>query len=118
MAGQERVYPSPDEAVYEQMRLGALRLGEQAQAEGNPPTPGDYLELLVESGEVDVETRQLDPGGDLVYVTATTTANGEPVYVMAWGEPRSEWLFSLSADSPDSRVALVNAFVVAVTASG
>lgn len=118
VGGQERLDLSPDEAAYEQMRLRALRLGERAQAEGLPPTARAYLERLAESGEIEIETRQLDPETELVYLTATTTANGQPVYVMAWGEPESEWVFSLSADSADNRVALVNAFVVAVTTSG
>lgn len=114
VAGQERLYQAADEVVYEQMKLRVLRLDEQ-QSVG---TAGEYLERLAGSGEIEVETQRLDPDDDLAYLIGTGTGNGETVEVMAWGNPDSEWLFSLTADSPANRVALVNAFVDTVTSSG
>jgi hypothetical protein len=117
VAGQERVDRSPYEAEYEQMKLRAVRLGGQSQEDGFPGTVRGYLEQLVDSGELDLQTQRLEPKDDLVYLTATTSANDETVYVMAWGEPDSEWLFSLSADSMEGRLALVAAFVDAATSA-
>jgi hypothetical protein len=40
-----------------------------------------------------------------------TIGNGRRVYLVSWGAPHSEFLFSVKAESPDARKALVQAFV-------
>jgi hypothetical protein len=87
VAGQERLYQAADEVVYEQMKLRVLRLHEQ-QSLG---TAGGYLERIARSGEIEVETQRLDPREDLTYLIGAATGDGEKVYVMAFGEPNSEW---------------------------
>ncbi len=61
-----------------------------------------------------------------MYVVSITTESfargGSPhetkVYGVVWGEPHSEWLFSARGDSPESRIALVEAFVDAARSLG
>lgn len=99
-------------------------LGEAAATEGLPYTALGYLEMLAASGEIEIEDRALDPQADLVYVAGTGTevsgATGEEttVWIAAWGEPDSEWMFSASGDSREELAAAVEAFVDAVGSSG
>lgn len=101
------------------LRVRALRSGEAAAAEGFPATAVGFLQGLADSGDaVEVEAQALDPTGDLVYVVCTTTESfvrggsrhETKTYDVAWGEPDSEWVFSAVADSPENRIALVEAF--------
>jgi hypothetical protein len=39
-------------------------------------------------------------------------------YAVAWGEPNSEWVFTAVGNSPENRIALVEAFVDAVRSTG
>jgi hypothetical protein len=128
VAGRERAASSdPFRVSYGERGhagLRALPLGEAAEAEGFPATAGDYLRTLADSGEVEIETQRLDPRSGLVYVVGTTTVSTEvpggatinetTEFLIGWGEPDSEWLFAISADSPEIRIALVEAFVDAV----
>ena len=104
--------------------LRAMRLGEQAAAEGFPGTAGEFLQQLAASGEIEIEARRLDPASDLVYLVGKTTVSTEipgrglinerTEYLMGWGEPDSGWMFTTAADSPGIRRALVEAFIEAV----
>ena len=128
VAGYERAASyDPFRVSYGEPSVAGLRvlpLGEAAEAEGFPGTAGVYLRTLADSGEVEIETQRLDPGSELVYVVGTTTASTEvpggatinerTQFLVGWGEPDSEWLFAISADSPEVRMALVEAFVEAV----
>lgn len=107
--------------------LRALRLGEAAKAEGFPATAGDYIRSLADSGEVEIEAQRLDPGSGLVYLVCTTTTSEEAPggatvdemteFFLGWGDQDSEWLFAVSADSPEVRTALVEAYLDAVRSS-
>lgn len=128
VAGDERAASfDPFRVTYGEPSVAGLRvlpLGEGAEAGGFPATAGAYLQTLADSGEVEIETQRLDTGSALVYVVGTTTAStkvpgGASItermqFLVGWGEPDSEWLFAVSADSPEIRVALVEAFVDAV----
>lgn len=130
VAERDRASSSGLQVAYgerDQIQLGAMRLGAEAAAEGFPATADGFLQMLARSGEVEVEAQQLDPVGELVYVASTTTSgslrdgatvNVRTVYLLGWGEPNSEWLFSITADSPESRIALAEAFVEAVGSAG
>jgi hypothetical protein len=112
----------------DQIQITALQLGKEAEAEGFPGTAGGYLELLVRGGEIEVEAQRIGAESGLVFVSGSTTAatadpdgslvNEHTVYLVGWGEPDSEWLFTISADSPEHRVALVEAFIAAVRSAG
>ncbi|HEX9124600.1 MAG TPA: hypothetical protein VF984_14775, partial [Actinomycetota bacterium] len=65
------------------------------------------------AGEVEMEVERLD--GALVYVVFNTFGNGRHVYLASWGAPDSEYVFGVKAESPEDRVALVRAFVEAVS---
>jgi len=108
------------------LRVRVMRLGEAAAAEGFPATAVGFLQRLVDGGEVEVEERALDPSSDLAYVVSITTesfAQGgsrheTKRYAVAWGEPDSEWMFTAVADTPENRIALVEAFVGAARSIG
>jgi len=89
----------------------------RAFAEDPELTPADFLKMLAESGEVDVEAQQLDPDGALLYVASTGTGDGQAGYNVAWAAPEGAWFFTASADTPDVRAALVAAFVASVRAA-
>jgi hypothetical protein len=109
------------------LTVRVLQLGESATGEGLPTTAGGFLQGLVDpAGEVEVEAQHLDASSDLVYVVCIVTesfAGGGSQhearrYAIAWGAPDSEWLFTAVADSPENRVALVEAFVNAARSIG
>ena len=88
-------------------------------------TAAGYLERLArsfeadgfEGAEVEVEARSLDPEKPLVFLVWRSTLDGRPWYAASWAAPEGRWLFSVSADSPELREALVAAFVEASKAA-
>ena len=82
-------------------------------------TAAGYLERLArsfeaggfEGAEVEIEARSLDPEKPLVFLLWRSTLDGGPWYAASWAAPEGRWLFSVSADSPELREALVAAFV-------
>lgn len=100
--------------------LRAIRLGEAAEAEGFPGTAGEFLQMLAQSGEIEPDSQRIDRRGLMFIVSIETPTEVQPEgttvdlpteYVIGWGEPDSEWMFTVSADSPQMRVAVVEAFV-------
>ncbi len=88
-------------------------------------TAAGYLERLArsfeadgfEGAEVEIEARSLDPEKPLVFLVWRSTLDGGPWYAAFWAAPEGRWLFSVSADSPELREALVAAFVEASRAA-
>lgn len=86
-------------------------------------TVARYLELLVrgfeedgfEGAPVEIEARALDPAGPLVYLVWNSARDGHAWYAASWAEPDGGWLFSVSADTAETRTALVTAFVEATS---
>lgn len=86
-------------------------------------TVARYLELLVrgfeedgiEGAPVEIEARALDPAGPLVYLVWNSARDGHSWYAASWAEPDGGWLFSASADTAETRTALVTAFVEATS---
>jgi hypothetical protein len=63
-----------------------------------------------------VETSQLDPASDMLWMVGSFTDQGGAgvVYVAVWGAPDGDWAFNASAETPEMRDALVRAFVEAI----
>lgn len=88
-------------------------------------TAAGYLERLArsfeadgfEGAEVEIEARSLDPEKPLVFLVWRSTLDRGPWYAAFWAAPEGRWLFSVSADSPELREALVAAFVEASKAA-
>jgi hypothetical protein len=101
--------------------LGALI---RENVEGFEPgmTAAGYLELLArgfekdgfEGAPVEIEARALDLGS-LVYLVWNSTRDGHPWYAASWAESDGGWLFIVSADTPETRAALVAAFAAATS---
>ncbi|OGO52133.1 MAG: hypothetical protein A2148_12545 [Chloroflexi bacterium RBG_16_68_14] len=101
---------APARAAVAVISLDATR----AFAEDPELTFADLLSGLAESGEVEVEAQQLQPQGPLLYLTGTSTGDGDLFYFASWAAPDGAWLFNASAETPEMRAALVTAFVEAV----
>lgn len=88
-------------------------------------TATGYLEVLASGFEehgfegtpVEIEARASGPEAPLAYLVWTSTRDGHPWYAVSWAEPDGDWLFSVSADAPETRAALVAAFSEAVRAA-
>ena len=86
-------------------------------------TAAGYLELLArgfekdgfEGAPVEIEAQALDPAGPLAYLVWNSTRDGHPWYAASWAEPDGDWLFNVSADTPQTRAALVAAFAEATS---
>jgi hypothetical protein len=86
-------------------------------------TAAGYLELLArgfekdgfERAPVEIEARALDPAGPLVYLVWNSTLDGRPWYAASWAESDGDWLFLVSADTPETRAALLAAFAEATS---
>ena len=92
-----------------------------AHSEGFPDTVPAYLDLLANSGEVEVEDQQTDPDAGFVYLVDSNTVQDSPdaeprtTFDAAWGASDGRWLFVASASSADERAALAKAFVDAAS---
>ena len=86
-------------------------------------TAAGYLELLArgfekdgfEGAPVEIEARALEPAGPLVYLVWSSTRDGRPWHAASWAESDGDWLFGVSADTPEARAALVAAFAEATS---
>lgn len=85
----------------------------------------DFLSVLVDSGELeDVESNHLDAAQSLVWVAGTSSfkaedsASPQTAYVASWAEREGQWIFSVTADSSESRTRIVHAFIDAVRTIG
>ncbi len=86
-------------------------------------TAAGYLELLArmfekdgfEGAPVEIEARALDLAGSLVCLVWNSTLDGTPWYAASWAEPDGDWLFSVWADTPETRATLVAAFAEATS---
>ena len=93
----------------------------QAHSEGFPSNVPAYLDLLADSGEVQVEDKETNPNAGFVYLVSTNTAQDSPdaeprtTFDAAWGAAGGEWLFVASATSAEQREALANAFLNAAS---
>lgn len=112
--GQTVIYESDENSF----GINVLPLDDLREFSGNPNlTTIDYLSVLVENGELEtVEYHDIDNEGIAVLV-ATSLGNGTLQYVASWADPDGEWLFSLTANTPEARTELVNAYVAAAVAS-
>lgn len=94
------------------LALGAISIAGFA---GEGMSSYDFLSILVEGGEIgDVESN-LDSTETVFWMAGTSgvTADGATTteYVAGWSGLDGEWIFSVSADTPDARTALIHAFV-------
>lgn len=114
VAGLARLDAGPNEADYEGDALvTVMQLGTPTE-NVSATNALEFLRRLSEAGkvgEVEMEQERLD--GPLVYTIYDTTGNGRHVYLISWGAPGSEFLFGVKAESPEDRMALVQAFVEA-----
>ena len=80
-------------------------------------TAADARAGRFEGAEIEIEARSLDPEKPLAFLVWRSTLDGGPWYAAFWAAPEGRWLFSVSADSPELREALVAAFVEASKAA-
>jgi hypothetical protein len=80
--------------------------------EGADPLAQDLARFELEPGAV-VEGSGLDASADLVWVQGSFADEGGAglVFIMVWGEPVGDWAFNVSAESAETRDAIVEAFV-------
>ena len=103
----------------EHLRLGVLGLADAREFSGSTDmTVTDFLSVLVDSGELETDESELDDSKPLVWVASTGRVNGGLSHDAAWAAPDGEWLFSVSADSPEARTELIHAFIIAVQTKG
>jgi hypothetical protein len=95
--------------------LDAIPVQAIAAEAGATLTPLEYLLAL--PGDVEVEGRSLNPDAGVVWVAAVRRRGTDPVeigYVAAWGDPEGQWVFEVTAATPEGRSALVNALLEAL----
>jgi len=81
-------------------------------SDGEELTLVDFLSVLVDSGELEeLESVQLDTTMPLSWVVSSVVGDGETVYTAVWGSPGAGSGFSVTADTPEARTALVHAFI-------
>ncbi len=93
------------------LQIRALPLSDLREFSGSDDlTVAGYIETLAESGELEtIESQDLDD--TLTVLAATGRGDGVLLYTAAWGDPDGDWLFSVTADTPEARAELVRAFV-------
>jgi hypothetical protein len=107
------------EAVYGKNRMDLIYLRAipiedvRAFAGGAKLSPVQFLRLAVRDERP--EAKALDPAARVVYVLGTTTETGKgfhrSIYTADWARPNGRWIFVAIGDTPESRGALVAAFV-------
>jgi hypothetical protein len=81
-------------------------------SDGEELTLVDFLSVLVDSGELEkLKFVQLDTTMPLLWVVSSVVGDGEAVYTAVWGSPGAGSGFSVTADTPEARTALVHAFI-------
>lgn len=102
----------------EGVMLVAFSIEHIAAAEGRESmTAAEWLGILAEEMG-DLEAGSLDAEEGLIWAVAggsveTGPGTVETIYVAVWAEPDGEWVFHLTAPSPEERKALAQAFVEA-----
>lgn len=98
--------------------INVLGLSDLQEFSGNPNlTTADFLSVLAESGELEtIEYQDIDDEGVAV-LAATSRGNGILQYTASWTDPGGEWLFSLTANSPEARTQLAQEYIAAAKAS-
>ncbi len=87
------------------------------------PTNWSGGQVAAEMSRRGEEVKDAGRDGDLIWLRQDTfmgtpeSPERFPVYTMLWGRIDSPWMFSVSADSPENRDALLAAFVAAAKAT-
>jgi hypothetical protein len=112
--GQAVIYGDDDSSF----GINVLPLSDIRDFSGDPDaTTTDFLSVLVDSGELEaVEYQDIDDEG-IAVLAATSRGNGILRYTASWTDPGGEWLFSLTANTPETRTQLVQAYIAAAGAS-
>lgn len=78
--------------------------------------PTEWLEMMASGPEYDITARSLDASRRVVWISGSlTTLEGETIYMAGWGDPNSDWLFYIEADSAGHRDIAVKAFIEAAS---
>jgi hypothetical protein len=120
LAGYRRVGSGDGEHLVEYDGEGPnlfLQSGEHRRMEGGELSPAEFLQLVADSGEIDIIDSVLE--GDDVWLHGSTTVGGEDEpedwteYLMVWGEAEGEFLLWFNAMSQADLDAIIEAFVAA-----
>lgn len=86
---------------------------------GGPVSLAQDLSRFPSEPGASVETSQLDPESGVLWMVGSFTDQGGAgvVHIAVWGAPDGDWAFNASAATPETRDALVRAFVEAVRAT-
>jgi hypothetical protein len=103
---EEFGYPS---AIYYEMEEYGLRVVISAVPMMGEPPLESFDPDMDEAEGWTIEATALDPNSDLLWMAGTN----EVLYGVMWADPDGSWVFAVQADTAESRVKLVHAFITA-----
>jgi hypothetical protein len=107
--GEDECCPS---AAYSESEEGEFGVAIQAWPDDEPLE--SFAPDMREADGWIIEGHAIDPDGDLIWMALGPSPEDKfEVFVVSWAEPDGSWVFFAVADTAESRVKLVDAFVTA-----